>query len=92
MALQDKSDFDKAPTSSKADDGENHALIADMAFGVAVTLGVTSAVLFFSGGSSGGSANAAAPPTVAKKAPAKNFSVAPIVTPHGGGAGAMVRF
>jgi hypothetical protein len=46
ITLGDKSDFDKNPTSSKADDGENHALITDMAFGVAVTLGVTSLVLF----------------------------------------------
>ncbi len=91
MALGDKSDFDKNPTSSKADDGENHALIADMAFGVAVTLGVTSAVLFFSSGSSSGSAKAA-PPVLAAKATPKAFSVAPIVTPHGGGAGATFRF
>ncbi|MEO6419044.1 MAG: PEGA domain-containing protein, partial [Polyangiaceae bacterium] len=37
VALGDKSDFDKNPTTAKADDGENHALIADMAFGVAIT-------------------------------------------------------
>jgi PEGA domain len=91
MALGDKSDFDKNPTSGKADDGENHALIADMAFGVAVTLGVTSAVLFFSSGSSGASAKAD-PPVLAAKAKTKDFSFTPIVTPHGGGAGATLRF
>ena len=91
MALGDKSDFDKNPTSGKADDGENHALIADMAFGVAVTLGVTSAVLFFSGGSSGASAKNDQGILTAKAQP-KAFSVAPIVTPHGGGAGATLRF
>jgi PEGA domain len=47
MAINDKSDFDKNPTTSTADDGDTHALIADMAFGVALTFGVTSAVLFF---------------------------------------------
>ena len=45
MALKDKSDFDSHPTASKADDGENHALIADMAIGVALTMAVTSVVL-----------------------------------------------
>jgi hypothetical protein len=90
MALQDKSDFDKNPTSSKADDGENHALIADMAFGVAVTLGVTSAVLFFTGRSSG-SAKADAP-VLAAKVDKTPLSIRPIVTPHGGGAGATFQF
>ncbi len=97
MALSDKSDFDKSPTAAKADDGENHALIADMAFGVAVTLGVTSAVLFFSSGSSGASAQASKPVLAAKatstlKLKSKDFSFTPIVTPHGGGAGATLRF
>lgn len=46
IALGDKSTFDKNPTTQKADDGDTHALIADMAFGVALTFGVTSAVLF----------------------------------------------
>src|SRR5262249_46940158 len=96
MALQDKSDFDKNPTSSKADDGENHALIADMAFGVAVTLGVTSAVLFFSGsGSQGASTKNETAPKVAKaqrQSKGGGFAVTPIVTPHGGGAGATLRF
>ena len=46
IALSNKSDFDKNPTTQTADDGDTHALIADMAFGVALTFGVTSAVLF----------------------------------------------
>jgi len=92
MALQDKSDFDKTPTSSKADDGENHALIADMAFGVAVTLGVTSAVLFFTSGSESSPTAKAAMPVRAAKPAKLPLSVTPIVTPHGGGAGATLRF
>src|ERR1019366_911950 len=46
MALSDKSDFDKNPTTATADNGDTHALIADMSFGVALTFGVTSAVVF----------------------------------------------
>jgi hypothetical protein len=93
MALNDKSDFDKNPTSSKADDGENHALIADMAFGVAVTLGVTSAVLFLSKDSPQTASNPATTKTASAKKPSSvTITPTPIVSPHGGGAGAIVRF
>ena len=94
LALQNKSDFDKGPTSSLADDGENHALIADMAFFVAITLGVTSLVLFVShddapAAASAGLKNTAQAPK--KKSPI-TFTATPIMTPHGGGAGATIRF
>ena len=98
LALGDKSDYDKNPTSSKADDGENHALIADMAFGVAVTLGVTSAVLFLSNDDAppANAASALQRPSIAsaraQKSPAFRITPTPIITPHGGGAGALVRF
>ncbi len=92
MALSDKSKFDKTPLESTADDGENKALIADMAFGVAVTLGVTSAVLFLSH-------DETPPPATAQAARERNeaankFTItpAPIVTAHGAGAGALIRF
>jgi len=49
LALKAKSDYDKTPTAALADDAENKALVADMALGVALTLGVTSVVLFLSG-------------------------------------------
>jgi PEGA domain len=91
LALNDKSSFNKDPTEATANSGENNALICDMALGVAVTLGVTSAVLFLT--------NDDAPPAppkaaaVPKQKPrALTFSAAPIVTPHGGGAGAVLRF
>lgn len=45
QALSAKNDFDDTPTRELADDTERNALIADMAFGVAVTLGVTGIVL-----------------------------------------------
>ena len=96
MALSDKSDYDKHPTSSKADDGENHALIADMAIGVAITLGITSAVLFFSAEEPAAKPAAKAAPhkavAAAPKAPPITIRPTPIVTPHGGGAGALIRF
>ncbi len=100
MALSDKSDFDKSPTASKADDGENHALVADMSFGVAITLGVTSAVLFLTKDDAP-AASASAPvsrPVVARVVPVAprahriTITPTPIVTPHGGGAGALFRF
>ncbi|MEO8875883.1 MAG: PEGA domain-containing protein [Polyangiaceae bacterium] len=95
LALGDKSDFDKNPSSSKADDGENHALIADMAFGVAVTFGVTSAVLFLTKDDQlqPPAAKAATPHKLADRKP-QNFKIlpAPILTPHSAGAGALIRF
>jgi len=48
-ALNSKSEFNDNPTTELADDTERNALIADMAFGVAITLGVTGVVLLTSG-------------------------------------------
>jgi PEGA domain len=96
LALGDKSDFDKNPSSSKADDGENHALIADMAFGVAITFGVTSAVLFLTKDEALQPPPAAQTPSqkklAAEKANKLRIVPAPIVSPHGAGAGALIRF
>lgn len=47
-ALSAKSEFKDHPTTKNADDTERNALIADMAFGVAITLGVTGVVLLTS--------------------------------------------
>lgn len=88
-ALSQSSDFKDNPTTQKADDGENNALVADMMFGIAITFGVTSAVLFLS---SDAPATAKAAPK--KTAPPRRVTVtpAPYVTSHGGGAGALFRF
>lgn len=86
-ALGAKNDFDKQPTGSAADDTERNALIADMAFGVAITLGVTGVVLLTSDDS--------AAPAAAKmeRLPKRaKLVVAPYATPHGGGAGAQYTF
>jgi len=87
-ALSSKSDFDKTPTGKTADDTERNALIADMAFGVAITLGVTGIVLLTSDDSP--------PPSSAaklEKLPKRaKLVVAPYATPRGAGAGAQYTF
>lgn len=104
-ALSQSSDFDKNPTTKKADDGENNALVADMMFGIAITFGVTSAVLFLSSDApqtAKGTPQKNAPQqaTASERAPRKaapdrakvTITPAPYITPTGGGAGALVRF
>lgn len=87
-ALQTKSDFDKNPTTKAADDTERNALIADMALGVTITLGVTGIVLLTSD----------EPSEAAARAPAKRqraqVQIAPYISPKGtsGGATAKVTF
>jgi hypothetical protein len=88
IALGDKSDFDNNPTSQKADDGDTHALIADMAFGVALTFGVTSAVLFLTKDEPAATSSA----HVKKKTNAMTVTPIPVVGPHSGGAGFALRF
>jgi len=50
QALGAKRDFDDDPSVDNADKAERAALIADMSFGVALTFGITGAVLLFSSG------------------------------------------
>jgi hypothetical protein len=85
-ALQGKSDFDGGEkTTEKADDVEKNALIADMALGAAITLGVTGTVLLLtSGGGDDRSAKTTTPRT--------QFSVAPLLSPNRAGAAATLRF
>jgi len=85
ITLNDKNNFNKDPTESTAETGQNHALVSDMAFGVAITLGVTSVVLLLTNDEpdAGKTAGAHAP---------KAFALVPMVSPHGGGAGALLRF
>jgi hypothetical protein len=88
-ALSAKSDYDDAPSSDGADDVERNALIADMAFGVAITLGVTGVVLLTSSDSSAPGADTAK--RVLRPRHAK-LNVAPYVNQYGGGAAARLRF
>jgi hypothetical protein len=81
VALGDKSDFQKHPTYDKANAGNDSAAYCDAAFGAAVVLGVTSVILFL--------AHDDAPPATASRA---TLTASPVVTPHGAGLGAVLRF
>jgi hypothetical protein len=89
IALNDKSKFDQNPTTTGADDGDTHALIADMAFGVALTFGVTSAVLLLTKDEPPPATSKAAAPAKAAKI---TVTPTPIVGAHTGGAGVLLRF
>jgi hypothetical protein len=91
-ALSQSNDFKDNPTTKKADDGENNALVADMMFGIAITFGVTSAVLFLS--SDEPKSAKASTPVKAAAAPKKKVTIvpAPYVSPSGGGVATTVRF
>jgi hypothetical protein len=79
LALENKSAYQKGPTFSNADSGNNDAAYADGGIALAVAAGVTSLVLFLTSED---------PP----KSGAAGVSASPFVTPHGGGAGAVLRF
>ena len=83
-ALGAKSDFDDKPTTDAANDVERNALIADMAFGVAVTLGITGIVLLAAPDEDGIGDTA--------QASHGDLRVAPYVSPDGGGAAARWTF
>ncbi len=91
QALSSKSDFNKAPTSDLADKTDRNALIADMSFAVALTFGVTGAVLLLSGG---GDEKAAPAPGAAPPPKKTSFvpTITPFVGPKAGGAAAMLQF
>jgi hypothetical protein len=93
LALNDKSDFDKNPTTSTADNGDTHSLIADMAFGVAITFGVTSAVLFLTQDEpTPAAASSSAPHKAEAKSDRVTFTPTPMVGPHTAGAGFLMQF
>lgn len=89
-ALQAKSDYDSNPTTGHADDTERNALIADMAFGVAVTLGVTGIVLLTS--SDEPEAPKAAKLHLPYKTVKPSLRVLPYVGKESGGAAARLTF
>ena len=98
LALSSKSDFDKTPTVEKADETDRNALIADMSFAVALTFGVTGAVLLLT---DTGSSTTAAPAKTGTTGPQKSakkptlprgFVAAPYASPNGGGAAARFTF
>ncbi len=82
-ALTAKDRYNDNPTESGADDVERDALIADMAFGAALTLGVTGLVLL--------TTTPEADPAMGR-APRPALVVAPYASRHGGGASAEFTF
>jgi hypothetical protein len=95
IALGDKSDFDKTPTTKIADNGDTHSLIADMSFGVAITFGVTSAVLFLTKDEAPAAASTSRVTTAkasTSKPRAMTLTPTPMVGPHSGGAGFVLQF
>jgi len=88
LALNAKSDFEKNPTLSGADSGNNYAAYCDASFGAAVLAGVTSIVLFLA------DRNVHQDPATQEGA-AKDvitLTASPILVPHGAGAAAVARF
>lgn len=86
LALSAQSDFDVSPTTDAADRGETFALVADLAFGVAIAAGITAIVLYATDG--------AEPPaeTTAGREGGVRVSVAPWGGPSGGGAAMALQF
>jgi hypothetical protein len=85
QALGDKQDFEDNPTTKTADDVERNALIADMAFGVTLTLGITGIVLLV--------ADDPAPEQPQVSALEQDrLRFLPYVSPKGGGAAARLMF
>lgn len=85
QALTAKSDYEENPTVDNADAVDRNALISDMSFAVALTFGVTGAVLLLSNDTPA-DAKAAAPGAT------KKAFIAPYVGPTGGGAAALFTF
>jgi len=83
QALQAKSDFDNGErTAAKADSVDRNALVADMAFGAALTFGITGLVLLLT--------DDGTKEVAAKKGSSVQFS--PYVGPQSAGAGAFMKF
>jgi hypothetical protein len=85
-ALQDKSDFNAAPSAPQADATERDALIADMAWGVTLTLGITGAVLLLTNEAPSATAQAV------REREQAGLRVLPYVSPKGAGAAATLNF
>lgn len=85
-ALADKREFEDNPTTARADDVERNALIADMAFGVTLTLGITGLVLLL--------ADDPAPEQVSSSQPSERGSLRliPYLAPKSAGAAASLTF
>lgn len=90
QALSAKSEFESTPTTELADRADRNALIADMSYAVAITFGVTGAVLLFSKDTP--EEPKAATNMVKPKTAPRRAWVTPYAGPTGGGAAAKLTF
>lgn len=88
LALDAQSKFNQNPSADLADEQERNALICDMALGVAVTLGITSVVLFTA--REDASTGRKQGPVVATQR--RGLTLAPYASTTGGGARARLTF
>jgi hypothetical protein len=89
LALSAKSNFERRPTQSEADAGNNDAAYCDASLGAAVLLGATSVALFFAEKDS--RTDPGAPKASVATSPV-TLTASPILAPHGAGAGVVLRF
>jgi hypothetical protein len=88
LALQNKSDYESHPTSSSSANANNDAAYADGCLALTVAAAVTSLLLYLTRDTT----HDADPAAGARATSSAIFSAAPVVTPHGGGAGLVLRF
>jgi hypothetical protein len=88
LALHNKSEYQSGPTYLNSDKGNNDAAYADGGIALAVAAGVTSLVLFLTSDPKDCGVECVS----SVKKPTTAFSASPFVTPHGAGAGAVLRF
>lgn len=92
-ALGDEKDFNDNPSSARADDVERNALIADMAFGVTLTLGITGIVLLVADDPPPDVARLNADRSALARRPERaRLELMPYASPKGAGAAASLSF
>jgi hypothetical protein len=79
MALSAKGRYDDHANSNDADAVSRNAMLSDIAFGSAITLGLASVVMFTTSDSD------ERPPSSAKRAPTRHVVVTPIVSTKAAG-------
>lgn len=90
LALSEQSNFDAEPNHETADRGEAFALVADISFGVAAAMAITSIVLYIVERSSGGSSEASSAGSLGGEQ--LRVNVGAFADPQGGGVAARLRF
>jgi hypothetical protein len=89
LALDNKRAYERSPTYSNADNGNDDAAYADGAIALAVAAGVTSLVLAVTGDCD---SSELAPSKPSSTRQSTRVVASPIVLAHGAGVGAVLRF